>query len=152
MSPAELRVVSASREVRAAPGRIFELIADPTRQPAWDGNDNLAEAAPGQRVHAVGDVFAMVLTTGAVRENHVVEFEEGHLIAWKPADPGQAPVGHLWRWEVARVDDEHCMVTHTYDWTNLHDENRFPRAQATTSEWLAASLERLAAFVEDADA
>ena len=39
------RVVSASREIAAAPERIFELIADPAQQPRWDGNDNLAEAA-----------------------------------------------------------------------------------------------------------
>jgi uncharacterized protein YndB with AHSA1/START domain len=36
-------VVSASREIAAAPERIFELIADPFLQPRWDGNDNLAE-------------------------------------------------------------------------------------------------------------
>jgi len=38
------RVVSASREIAATPNRIFELIADPSQQPLWDGNDNLAEA------------------------------------------------------------------------------------------------------------
>ena len=52
MSEPNSRVVSVSREVRAESDRIFELIADPSRQPEWDGNDNLAEAAPGQRVHA----------------------------------------------------------------------------------------------------
>src|SRR5215203_2838641 len=75
MDASENRVVSASREVQAGPDGIFELIADPSRQPDWDGNDNLSEAAPGQRVHAVGDVFSTTLTLGAVRENHVVEFE-----------------------------------------------------------------------------
>ena len=44
------RVVSASREIAADAGRVFELIADPAQQPRWDGNDNLAEAASGQRV------------------------------------------------------------------------------------------------------
>lgn len=151
MPPAEVRVVSASREVRAAPGRIFELIADPSRQPEWDGNDNLAEAGAGQRVRGVGDVFTMLLTNGAVRENHVVEFSEGRLIAWKPADPDTSPAGHLWRWEVEPIDDERCMVTHTYDWTDLHDENRYPRARATTSEWLAVSIDRLAGRVENDD-
>jgi uncharacterized protein YndB with AHSA1/START domain len=135
--------------VSAAPERIFEAVADPSRHPEWDGNDNLAEAARGQRVRAVGDVFTMTLTTGSVRENHVAEFVEGRLIAWKPADPGQAPAGHLWRWEVEPLDDERCIVTHTYDWTNLHDENRLSRARATTSERLAASVDRLAMVVEN---
>ena len=44
------RVVSATREIAAGAGPIFELIADPAEQPRWDGNDNLADAAAGQRV------------------------------------------------------------------------------------------------------
>jgi uncharacterized protein YndB with AHSA1/START domain len=149
MSAAENRVVSVSREVRAAPDRIFELIADPSRQPEWDGNDNLAEAAVGQRVHAVGDVFTMTLTRGMVRQNHVVEFEEGRLIAWKPAEPDQPPIGHLWRWEIEPLDDERSLVVHTYDWTHLHDEARLVRARATTTDRLAASVDRLAVLAEN---
>src|SRR6478752_7422613 len=86
------RVASASREIAASTERIFELIADPALQPRWDGNGNLAEAAAGQRIRKVGEVFTMTLTgDGAVRENHVVEFEEGRRIAWRPAEPGQRP-------------------------------------------------------------
>jgi uncharacterized protein YndB with AHSA1/START domain len=71
------RVVRASRVIAASASRVFELIADPAEQPRWDGNDNLSEAAAGQRVRAVGDVFVMTLTGGEIRENHVVEFDEG---------------------------------------------------------------------------
>ena len=143
------RVVSASREIAAPAERIFELIADPAQQPRWDGNDNLAEASPGQQVHAVGDMFTMTLTKdGVVRENHVVEFVEGRLIAWRPAEPGRTPPGHLWRWELAPIDASSTRVTHTYDWTQLADEQRLPRARATTADKLQASLERLAALAE----
>ena len=142
------RVAVASREVRAASDRIFELIADPARQPEWDGNDNLGNAAPGQRVRAVGDVFTMTNKSGSVRENHVVEFDEGRSIAWKPAEPGKPPVGHVWRWEVDPIDEGRSQVTHTYDWTDLHDESRVERARSTTSERLRASLDRLADLVE----
>ena len=144
----ESRVASASREIAASSGRIFELIADPAQQPAWDGNDNLAEAAEGQRVRSVGEVFTMMTTAGKVRENHVVEFGEGRRIAWRPAEPGKQPPGHLWRWELEPVDASHTRVTHTYDWTELTDEQRFPRARATTAEKLQASLDRLAALAE----
>jgi uncharacterized protein YndB with AHSA1/START domain len=142
------RVVSASREIAAEPREIFEFIADPARQPRWDGNDNLAEAAAGQRVRRAGDVFLMTNTGGGVRENHVVEFEEGRRVAWTPADPGKAPAGHLWRWELDPIDASRTRVTHTYDWTRLTDEKRLPRARATTAEKLQASLDRLAALVE----
>ena len=142
------RIASASREIGAIPARIFELIADPTQQPRWDGNDNLTEAADGQRIRKLGDVFSMTTTRGNVRENHVVEFEEGRRIAWKPAEPGQEPPGHLWRWELEPIAPSRTRVTHTYDWTQLTDEKRFERARATTADRLQASLDRLATLVE----
>lgn len=142
------RVVRASREIAASPERIFELIADPCQQPRWDGNDNLSQAQAGQRVRRVGDVFLVTLTTGSVRENHVVEFEEARRIAWHPSEVGHRQPGHLWRWELAPLGDSRTLVTHTYDWTLLTDKNRLPRAKSTTSDRLKASLDRLAALAE----
>lgn len=141
-------MVRAHREVAAPAEIIFELIADPARQPDWDGNDNLAQAVPGQRVRAVGDVFATTLTTGAVRENHVVAFEEGRLISWTPAEPGSPPPGHRWAWEMSPLPDGRTLVTHVYDWTELTDETRLPRARNTTTDQLRASLDRLAVLAE----
>lgn len=147
----DTKVASASRDVAAPARQVFELIADPAEQPKWDGNDNLAEAGAGQRIHQVGDVFTMTLTLeGQIRQNHVVEFVEGRRIAWRPSEPGQQPPGHLWRWELDPVDDAHTTVTHTYDWTELSDEKRFARARRTTPERLRASLDRLAAIAESA--
>jgi uncharacterized protein YndB with AHSA1/START domain len=142
------RVVFASREIAASAERIFELIADPAQQPRWDGNDNLAEAPAGQRVRAVGEVFSMTTTKGNVRENHVAEFDEGRLIAWRPAEPGEKPPGHLWRWELEPIESSRTRVTHTYDWTDLTDVARFSRARATTAEKLQASLDRLGDLLE----
>ncbi|WP_019972206.1 SRPBCC family protein [Mycobacterium sp. 141] len=142
------QIVSASREIAAPAAAIFELIADPAQQPRWDGNDNLVQAEAGQRVHAVGDVFTMTLTTGGVRENHIVEFEEGRRIAWRPSEVGAEPPGHLWRWELAPLDDGRTTVTHTYDWTALTDQKRLGRARATTADKLLGSIDRLAAIAE----
>ena len=142
------RVVTANREITASADRIFELIADPAQQPRWDGNDNLKQAVAGQRVHAVGDVFTMRLTRGGIRDNHVVDFEEGRRIAWRPAVPGKSPPGHLWMWELEPLGPSRTLVTHTYDWTKLTDRSRIPRAQATTAVKLQASLDRLAAMAE----
>ena len=92
--------------------------------PRWDGNNNLAAAPIGQRVRQVGDVFTMALTQGAVRENHVVEFEE------------------------VRADGDITHVTHTYDWTQLTDHTRLATTRAISEERLRASLDRLAALAE----
>jgi uncharacterized protein YndB with AHSA1/START domain len=146
------RVVSASRAIAAGADRIFELIADPSQQPRWDGNDNLAEAPPGQRVRGTGAVFTMTTTKGHVRENHVFEFDEGRRIAWRPAEPGGEPPGHLWRWELDPVDAAHTRVTHTYDWTELTDPKRLQRARETSAAKLRASLDRLATLAERGDA
>jgi len=144
----QIKIVSASREIAAPAAAIFELIADPARQPEWDGNDNLAQADEGQRVRAVGDVFVMHNTSGKTRANHVVEFDEGRLIAWNPSEVDGVPPGHLWKWELEPVDEDRTLVTHTCDWTNLTDEKRMAKAAATKEANLMASIERLAAAVE----
>jgi uncharacterized protein YndB with AHSA1/START domain len=145
------RIVSATRVISASADRIFELIADPARQPSWDGNNNLASAAPGQRVRQLGDVFKTTLTNGAVRENHVVEFIEGSKIAWCPAEPRKQPPGHLWRWELNPINATLTSVTHTYDWTALTDSTRLARARATTADMLRASMDRLAVLAQASD-
>lgn len=151
MDPDQERVVSASRVISASAERIFELIADPARQPSWDGNDNLASSAPGQRVRRVGDVFTTTLTNGAVRENHVVEFIEGSKIAWCPAEPRKQPPGHLWRWELRPINATLTNVTHTYDWTGLTDSARMERARSTTSDMLRESIDRLAVVAQSGE-
>jgi uncharacterized protein YndB with AHSA1/START domain len=142
------RVVSSSREIAAGADQIFALIADPSQQPRWDGNDNLANAETGQRVRRLGDVFTMTLTNGGVRENHVVEFTEARRIAWTPSTAGEQPAGHLWRWELEPLGDTRTLVTHTYDWSRLTDPHRLARARRTTTDTLQASLDRLAELAE----
>jgi uncharacterized protein YndB with AHSA1/START domain len=147
----EVRVLSASQEIAAGTETIFELIADPARQPSWDGNDNLGVAAAGQRVRGVGEVFAMTLTSGSVRDNRVIEFAEGRLIAWMPGDAGEEPAGHVWRWELEPLGESRTLVTQTYDWTGLSadsPEKRLQRARSMTTDNLRASLDRLAALAE----
>lgn len=150
-TPAE-RIVTATKVVGAPATVIFELIADPARQPEWDGNDNLATAATGQRVHEVGDVFLTQLTRdGQLRENHVVEFIERRLIAWKPSPVGEPQPGHLWRWELTPIDARSTQVTQTYDWSGLTDSSRFARARRTTPDTLMASIDRLAYLAEQSE-
>lgn len=143
------RVVSAELFIAAPAVTIFELIADPAQQPRWDGNNNLSQAAEGQRVHAVGDIFLMTNTGERVRANRVVEFVEGRRIAWLPSPVGEPAPGHLWRWELEPRDGG-TVVTHTYDWTKLSDETRLERARNTTADALLASITRLSALAEKA--
>ena len=67
-------IVTATRASSASAEKIFDLIADPAIQPTWDGNNNLASAAAGQRVHQVGDVFKTTLTNGAVDQSNFHDY------------------------------------------------------------------------------
>jgi hypothetical protein len=79
----------------------------------------------------------------------VAEFDAGRRIAWMPAEAGQEPPGHLWRWELDPAGASRTLVTCAYDGTRLTDENRFPRARATTvGRRLRASLDLLAVLAE----
>jgi len=149
--PQDIRVVTASREIAAPAETIFELIADPAQQPRWDGNDNLAEAARGQRVRARGDVFVMTNQNGGVRDNHIVAFAEGREIAWRPAPHGEQPAGHQWGWELEPLADGTTRVTHVYDFSALpaEQEKRLAKARLMTTEKLMASIDRLAALAEE---
>ncbi len=144
----ETRIVTAERTVRAPAPEIFEWIAEPTRQPGWDGNDNLDVATTAERVRAVGDVFGMRTNKGKSKENRIVAFEEGRTIAWLTADAGHEPPGHIWRRDLEPLDDGTTRVIHTYDWTGVTDEARWPRHRQTTPANLLASIDRLAAVVE----
>lgn len=148
MADFEERIVSATRVISASAERIFDLIAEPSVQPSWDGNNNLASAPAGQRPHQAGDVFKTTLTNGAVRENHVVEFIEGSQIAWQPAEPGKPPPGHLWRWKLEEINNSLTTVTHTYDWTALTDKNRLEKARSTTADMLRESMDKLAVLAQ----
>ncbi len=90
----------------------------------------------------------MTLTNGQERENRIVAFEEGKVIAWKPAPAGEEPRGHIWRYDLTPIDETTIRVRHTYDWSGLSDETRFERARATRSGNLTESLSRLAALAE----
>ncbi|MDN5900585.1 MAG: SRPBCC family protein [Brachybacterium sp.] len=144
-------IVTASREIAAPAEVLFALIADPAQQPRWDGNDNLADAAPGQRVHALGDVFVMTNRNGGVRDNHIVAFAEGREIAWRTAPHGEQPPGHQWGWQLEPLADGGTRVTHTYDFTALpaEQEKRLAKARLMTPEKLLASIDRLAALAKE---
>ncbi len=149
MTDHDERVVPASLAIPASADIVFAALADPSRHPLWDGNDNLKFSSTGQRVQRVGDIFSTTLTGGSVRENHVVEFVESQVIAWMPAEPGQMPVGHVWRFTLAPIDPNATLTTHVYDWTNMFDESRYTRARATTKDRLMASLMRLSEHVQE---
>ena len=112
------KVVSRSRVVNASAQDIFNLLADPRRHHEIDGSGSVKDAqinAP-ERL-SLGATFGMNMKIAVPYKitNTVVEFEEGHRIAWRHFG------GHVWRYILEPVA-EGTKVTEQFDWTN----NRSP--------------------------
>jgi uncharacterized protein YndB with AHSA1/START domain len=118
--------VLASRQIAAPAGDIFKLLADPGRQPEFDGTGMLRPGASNTIVTAVGDVFVMKMYFPAIGEyemhNRVVVYERDRCIGWEPgmrnADPAnteQTRNGSRWRFDLIPDGPGATVVTETYD-------------------------------------
>ena len=95
------KIVSVERLVPAAPGLIFELLADPRQHSKIDGSGSVkaAQVSAPPRL-ALGAKFTMDMKIGLPYKmtNSVVEFEENRRIAWQHFG------GHIWRYLLEPID------------------------------------------------
>ena len=106
------QIISVERVIPAAPGLIFELLADPRKHHVFDGSGSVKEAkisAPARL--ALGATFAMNMRIGVPYKitNTVVEFEENRRIAWRHFG------GHVWRYILTPVEGG-TLVTEQFDY------------------------------------
>lgn len=105
--------VSTSRRIEADRQVLFDLIADPTTHPVIDGSGTVVSSRAGlpDRLE-LGSRFGMDMRQWFSYPimNTVVEFEEGHLIAWRHFH------GHRWRF-VFEDDGDATTVTEAFDWS-----------------------------------
>jgi uncharacterized protein YndB with AHSA1/START domain len=118
-------VVSVERIIPAAPGAIFDLIADASRHPDIDGSGTVKAVKAGrpERLSA-GSSFGMSMHMGVRYSmvNTVVEFEDNRRIAWTTAPGGLVGRfigGRLWRYELEPVEGG-TRVTETWDISGDH--------------------------------
>jgi hypothetical protein len=109
---AKARIVSVERLIPAAPGLIFEILADPRQHSKIDGSGSVKAAqisAPSRL--SLGAKFAMNMKIGIPYKmtNTVVEFEENRRIAWQHFG------GHIWRYTLEPVDGG-TKVTEQFDY------------------------------------
>lgn len=105
------RVVSASTIVDAPAGRIFDLLADPSRHPVLDGSGSVRSLVRGpDRLH-LGARFTMAMRLGLpyAMVNTVVEFDEGRRIAWRHASRA------VWRYELEATGPTSTRVVESFD-------------------------------------
>jgi hypothetical protein len=106
------KIVSVERFVSAAPGLIFEILADPRQHSTIDGSGSVkaAKASAPPRL-SKGAKFTMDMKIGVPYKmtNTVVEFEENRRIAWQHFG------GHIWRYILEPVDGG-TKVTEQFDY------------------------------------
>jgi hypothetical protein len=104
-------VISRTAFVKAPPGTIFEILADPRRHGEIDGSGTIQNArvnAPARL--SLGATFGMDMKMGVPYRivNTVVEFEENKQIAWRHFG------GHIWRYILEPVNGG-TQVTEQFD-------------------------------------
>ena len=147
--------IIVQRTIDASAKDIFEVLTNPERHAELDGSGFVRSDEKTDRIQAVGEVFTMNMSGDHMggdyqTDNHVTAFDPHKMVGWKTAPAGTEPPGWEWLWELEPQGPDSTLVTHTYDWTALQDPDRLARAQATTSERLRASIDRLAAIAEGA--
>ena len=107
------RVVSESVDIAATPQTIFAILADPRQHPRIDGSGSVQQTLRGPERLEKGSDFGMDMKLFGLPyqiRNHVVEFEEGRLIAWRHFG------GHRWRYRLEPLDGG-TRVTESFDYS-----------------------------------
>ncbi len=145
-------VVTAERVIPAAPERIFDLLADPSRHPDFDGSGTVRAAHDPSRRLALGDEFGMTMRRGLgySMTNRVVELEEDRRITWAPRPTSSTFAalvgGRRWTYELTPVPGG-TLVRET--WDIRHERGRALTLAVlgrTTRVAMQRSLERLEAL------
>jgi len=143
------RQVSATRVIAADAQQLFDIVADPTMHPVFDGSGSVRSVSGVHRKLAMGDRFTAGMRLGVpyMIRNRVVEYDEGRRIAW--AHIG----GWRWRFEFDEVDGG-TLVTETFDWSTSKvpwyvERLGWPRKNQANID---KTLGRLDAFVNNTSA
>ena len=106
------KIVSVERVISAAPGLIFEILADPRQHSKIDGSGSVKAAkvsAPSRLSKGSKFAMDMKILIPYKMTNTVVEFEENRRIAWQHFG------GHIWRYILEPVDGG-TKVTEQFDY------------------------------------
>jgi len=114
------------RTITADPATIFRVLSDPRGHVAIDSSGMLM-SAEGEPVTAVGDSFVVHMDREALNDFplgrydvtvQITTFTPDQEIAWTILGTIQPPIGHIYGYRLAPVDDG-TLVTSYYDWSDI---------------------------------
>lgn len=106
------RSLSRDIVVDADPATVFDVLADPSQHPLFDGSGTVRGRVTGPPRLYLGARFRMRMLLGLpyLISNQVCEFEEDHRIAWRHVGR------HVWRYELEPAAEGGTRVTESFDW------------------------------------
>lgn len=148
--------LSVERIVKAPPDRIFALLADAGRHPAFDGSESLNHASRESVPLSMGSKFGMAmkgrketLFVPYRTTNTVVEYEPGRRIAWQTTAIGGLLGGRIWRYELQPAEGG-TLVRETWDVSRDKQRRMITSGSMPelTEKGMRATLERIAGLLE----
>jgi uncharacterized protein YndB with AHSA1/START domain len=133
----------------ADPTTVFDVLADPSQHPLFDGSDSVKGRLGGPPRLYLGAQFSMRMRWGApyVIKNTVVEYDEDRRIAWRHF------ARHIWRYELVPeegAETPRTRVVETFDWQPAPLGFVYPRTGLVqrNDHAIGATLQRLKVLVE----
>ncbi len=143
-----MQQIQVSRLVEAPVERVFALLADPDRHPDLDGSVMLRASRTHTVITEVGDVLIMDLHSedhGEYQNQSVVTtYVRDRALGWSPGPVDGDPVGDTFTFTLEPDGDDQTLVTLTYDWSAVTDEQLLAMMPRVSREDLTRSLDRLA--------
>lgn len=137
---------SAEIVISADPATVFDVLADPSQHPLFDGSDSVKGQVAGPPRLYLGSKFAMRMRIGApyLTRNLCVEFEEDERIAWRHL------ARHVWRYELELTADGRTHVVETFDYQQaplaaIYERLGIPERNHRAMD---ATLQRLKVLIE----
>jgi hypothetical protein len=119
------------RDIAAPPGRIFELLCDPSGHVTIDSSGML-QSAQGDPVRQIGDQFVVHMDRESLNDYPlgkydvtviITRYDADALIEWTISGVIQPPIKHLYGYRL-EPSDVGTLVTSYYDWSQIDDKYR----------------------------
>ncbi len=144
-----MQQIQVSRTVEAPVERVFALIADPDRHPDLDGSETLRASRTHTVITEVGDVLIMDLHADDIGHHQsrsvVTTYVRDRALGWSPGPVGRDPFGYTFTFTLEPDGDDQTLVTLTYDWSAVTDEQLLATMPRVSREELIRTLDRLVA-------
>ncbi|HLS43979.1 MAG TPA: SRPBCC family protein [Ornithinicoccus sp.] len=123
----KVKRITVSRVIDASAQDIFEVLSNPERHREIDGSGFVRSDEGTDRITGTGQVFTMNMEGDHMggeykTDNHVIGYDENHLLAWETAPVGTEPPGWEWIWELEPRGSDSTNVVLSYDWSRVTDE------------------------------